>query len=81
YSNYDDAAADYEPISTTENIYESIDDSSTSDPENTSGGAAALNSLRGSSYSNYDDAAADYEPISTTENIYESIDDSSTSDP
>ncbi|WP_236847941.1 type III secretion system actin-recruiting effector Tarp, partial [Chlamydia trachomatis] len=54
-SNYDDAAADYEPISTTENIYEniyeSIDGSSTSDPENTSGGAAAaLNSLRGSSY-------------------------------
>ncbi|CCP71394.1 type III secretion system actin-recruiting effector Tarp [Chlamydia trachomatis] len=81
YSNYDDAAADYEPISTTENIYESIDDSSTSGPENTSGGAAALNSLRGSSYSNYDDAAADYEPISTTENIYESIDDSSTSGP
>ncbi|WP_429827422.1 hypothetical protein, partial [Chlamydia trachomatis] len=41
-SNYDDAAADYEPISTTENIYEniyeSIDDSSTSGPENTSGG-------------------------------------------
>ncbi|CCP66945.1 type III secretion system actin-recruiting effector Tarp [Chlamydia trachomatis] len=86
YSNYDDAAADYEPISTTENIYEntyeSIGGSSTSGPENTSGGAAAaLNSLRGSSYSNYDDAAADYEPISTTENIYESIDDSSTSDP
>ncbi|ATW06604.1 type III secretion system actin-recruiting effector Tarp [Chlamydia trachomatis] len=52
YSNYDDAAADYEPIRTTENIYESIGGSRTSGPENTSGGAAAaaLNSLRGSSY-------------------------------
>ncbi|WP_414038806.1 type III secretion system actin-recruiting effector Tarp [Chlamydia trachomatis] len=78
-SNYDDAAADYEPIRTTENIYESIGGSRTSGPENTSGGvaAAALNSLRGSSYSNYDDAAADYEPIRTTENIYESIGGSS----
>ncbi|ATW10235.1 type III secretion system actin-recruiting effector Tarp [Chlamydia trachomatis] len=83
YSNYDDAAADYEPIRTTENIYESIGGSRTSGPENTSGGvaAAALNSLRGSSYSNYDDAAADYEPIRTTENIYESIGGSRTSGP
>nr|ADK74072.1 TarP [Chlamydia trachomatis] len=81
-SNYDDAAADYEPIRTTENIYESIGGSRTSGPENTSGGAAAaLNSLRGSSYSNYDDAAADYEPIRTTENIYESIGGSRTSGP
>ncbi|CRH25112.1 type III secretion system actin-recruiting effector Tarp [Chlamydia trachomatis] len=84
-SSSDHIPSDYEPISTTEtiyeNTYESIDDSSTSGPENTSGGAAALNSLRGSSYSNYDDAAADYEPISTTENIYESIGGSSTSDP
>nr|ADK74069.1 TarP [Chlamydia trachomatis] len=83
YSNYDDAAADYEPIRTTENIYESIGGSRTSGPENTSDGAAAaaLNSLRGSSYSNYDDAAADYEPIRTTENIYESIGGSRTSGP
>ncbi|WP_414039084.1 type III secretion system actin-recruiting effector Tarp [Chlamydia trachomatis] len=81
-SNYDDAAADYELIRTTENIYESIGGSRTSGPENTSGGAAAaLNSLRGSSYSNYDDAAADYEPIRTTENIYESIGGSRTSGP
>ncbi|WP_414038632.1 type III secretion system actin-recruiting effector Tarp [Chlamydia trachomatis] len=81
-SNYDDAAADYEPIRTTENIYESIGGSRTSGPENTSGAAAAaLNSLRGSSYSNYDDAAADYEPIRTTENIYESIGGSRTSGP